>query len=89
MDEKREMFATVDHNVRIQLTGATKTTKIESDDPAFPQYYFDFKPLRSIGNTITQEKSVIGNKTYNKPLNMTYCTISQTSHINGTDMIII
>lgn len=65
MDSKRKTFATVDHKFRIQLTGASKVTKIEKDNPEFPQYYFDFKPLKSIGVTIAQEKSVIGSNTYN------------------------
>ncbi|KAF3340165.1 replication protein A DNA-binding subunit D-like isoform X2 [Carex littledalei] len=56
---KREVFRTVEHGARIQLTGATIITNVENDDAAFPLRYFNFKPLNSIGTTITGDKTVV------------------------------
>ncbi|KAF3334509.1 Replication factor-A C terminal domain-containing protein [Carex littledalei] len=56
---KREGFRTIEHNARIQLTAATKITKVQNDDAAFPLRFFDFKSLNSIGTTITGDKTVV------------------------------
>ncbi|KAF3337121.1 replication protein A DNA-binding subunit D-like isoform X2 [Carex littledalei] len=56
---KREGFRTIEHDARIQLTAATKITKVENDDAAFPLRFFDFKSLNSIGTTITGDKTVV------------------------------
>ncbi|XP_078148875.1 uncharacterized protein LOC144544294 [Carex rostrata] len=53
---KREGFRTVEHDARIQLTGATK---IQNDEASFPLRYFDFKSLNSIGTTITGDRTIV------------------------------
>lgn len=63
---KRKGFRTVEHDTRIQLTGAMIITKIENDEAAFPLRYFDFKPLNRIGTTIAGDRTIVGQYPHHK-----------------------